>query len=1392
MGERVPAQRERVKLMHVVLKGQSRKWMSILLGLVMAGGLLFGIGPLPAEAAETEVQVQLKDSHGNPLAGATVDYYDAGWHTFGTTDAAGIATKPLPEKSYTFHVTYEGTRLDKVQHTGDDPVVVFQTVNVTLQLKDSQGNPLSGGEASYYASGWKTFGTIADGEVSKELLPGSYTFHADYEGTRMDKLQDTGTDPVVAFQTVNTKVQLKDSEGNPLSGGTASYYATGWRTFGDIIDGEASKELLPGSYTFHADYEGTGKDKLQDTGTDPVVVFQTVNANVQAKNNRGYPLSGGEVSYYASGWKTFGMTVNGEASKQLLPGSYTFALNYEGTRSEKLSDIAANPNVVLQLHTEPVVVAPKQSNQYDPIPLPPAERPRVLVNKEMLPALRERLKHKSFEEEWANINTKIQRNVTGIFAPRLETAYTNIDPRAVDVMKAGAIRYLIHGDLEAGQKAVNIAVNMANTVQWNPDRTNSTTVFNVGREIGNLIFFESIAYDWCYDLMDETQKSAIRQALGTWVSTGLEYNYPLDEKQKVIIAGHANGDVHHQFKLAMGIALYDTNPEYYNDIADYLLNVTMPGFNVLLDAEMPLEGTAYGDNRLKYIMMGNQLWKAIGVEPLTEKVGLALDRQIYTRRPDGHIMTEGDDFNTEFQSPWNRYVYGNITNMIAGSIYNNPRAQYEFLKQKTYQDPLYFMLFFNPDAPSQSVYDTPLSRYFPSPYGSIVARTGWDEGPDSNAVVAIMNIGERTQTNHQHVDPGAFSMYFKGYLAIDSGMYTGVDPATGKAMEYNSVHDLGYHKQTIAHNVVQIGDSNNLYFDRYPKSVEQWIAEPAYQRGKVISHSIGEDAMYPDYSYIKGELSQAYGKTRTDHYTRSMAFLNFKDDEHPAAMLVYDNINTPNASTEKKWLLHTINQPAIEGSRYTSVMTEQGYNGKLVTDTLLPKSHDLDVEPIGGVNREFEVDGVNKAIRATKPTNIASLEAGKWRIELSNKAPANQTQFLNVMQVMDAANGPAPLNVTYSETEDYAGARIHDRVVFFAKGFELVNQEAEFTFTGEADQTYKILVADLEEGNWTAVKEGETAAVKYQVEKDGNTLYFVGTPGTYTLQKTDSNALPLAGKVPSEPVERTIRARIDSKGQEFDVPSELMNGHVMIPMKGAYEALGLQVEWNDATNTASVSDGKTKIELTAGSNTANVNGQPMTMDAPATGENQQMLIPLTFIQASLGYRVTWDGENLVAEISTLPKIEKLQWERTALAPVTPIPISALIEKPYQSYSATINPDLVPKMFDNIKSNDSRWAGDIGGHVIFDFGETIQLERLDLAIYNGHTRSTRLMLSISDDGENWTHVYGGDTVGDSSDFIPFNFPSVTGRYFRVGVFGSTDAVTYPEWVSISEMKFYVKP
>ncbi|QGQ94031.1 hypothetical protein EHS13_03445 [Paenibacillus psychroresistens] len=225
--------------------------------------------------AASAVKVQLKDSNGNPLSGGVVSYYDGGWKEFGITDSSGTATKSLANKSYTFSMTYEGTRKELVQNTGTDNVVVFQTVNVKVQLKDSQGNPLDTGAVSYYAGSWRTFGNTVGGQISKELLAGSYTFSMTYEGTRKELVQNTGTDNAVVFQTINVKVQLKDSLGNPLDTGTVSYYAGSWRTFGLTTGGEISKELLSGTYSFDMSYAGTHKQIAINITTNPTIVFQT-------------------------------------------------------------------------------------------------------------------------------------------------------------------------------------------------------------------------------------------------------------------------------------------------------------------------------------------------------------------------------------------------------------------------------------------------------------------------------------------------------------------------------------------------------------------------------------------------------------------------------------------------------------------------------------------------------------------------------------------------------------------------------------------------------------------------------------------------------------------------------------------------------------------------------------------------------------------------------------------------------------------------------------------------------------------------------------------------------------------------------------------------------------
>ncbi|MCB8978638.1 MAG: hypothetical protein H6657_14555 [Ardenticatenaceae bacterium] len=265
------------------------------------------------------------------IADAQVQYYAAGWQIFGDTGQNGcVAKTDLPLGSYTFRISYGGASIDQVQNLNLDPLVIFQTVEVTVQLEDSNSDPLDIGNVQYYASGWKTFGTTTGGQVSLELLPRNYSFRMYYAGASVDLVQNVSTDSVVIFQTTNVTVRLEDSNSDPLDTGTVQYYASGWKTFGTTIGGQVSLELLPSNYSFRMYYAGASVDATQNVASDPLVIFQT---------GAVFSTSGAVTSYYAGGWQTF---ING---MELLPKNYSFRFN-NGTPDTTYEILAGTNNTL--------------------------------------------------------------------------------------------------------------------------------------------------------------------------------------------------------------------------------------------------------------------------------------------------------------------------------------------------------------------------------------------------------------------------------------------------------------------------------------------------------------------------------------------------------------------------------------------------------------------------------------------------------------------------------------------------------------------------------------------------------------------------------------------------------------------------------------------------------------------------------------------------------------------------------------------------------------------------------------------------------------------------------------------------------------------------------------
>jgi len=747
-------------------------------------------------------------------------------------------------------------------------------------------------------------------------------------------------------------------------------------------------------------------------------------------------------------------------------------------------------------------VAPAQDADLRPSRVVPYDHPRLLATGAELPALRARFAAPRNEDlaDWL----------------RLVAAYDDdgtLPDGQPDELKSfvfygKAILYGLEGEQSVGRAAIEMAFDYFESLT----ATYESDGLFVSRAINSALQHAAFVYDWCYDLFvdaDERRKF-ISEALR--VATHTEYGWPLTRSAEYFVGSHYCEDAHPTM-LALGIAIYDEEPSVYDVVAPHLTDRFAPVRNFIYAGHRHHQGNAYGPSRFVWEVFSALFASRLDAPaPYVATQGQVPYYPLYNRMPDGYALVEGDDWLYRFP-PWR--VSPLVLQALAAMYQDGYLLDLAMRYDDGKGDRITMFLVTDEDLLPKSVEELPLSRHFGSPFGTLVARTGWDikGGVTSEVAAARMNVKEYFFGNHDHLDAGHFSLYYKGILAIDSGSYEGGG--------YGKAHHRNYNQRSVAHNTILVLDPDEPRMRAYRGGPElardggqMWIhgrpGSPVdlpglrrwYKRSTLVANSVGPETDAPRFSYLKGDIAGAYAApapypAKVQRALRSFVFINLEAPDHPAALVVYAVVRAAKAGFKKSWLLHSVAEPIVVDNVTTVLRTDRGFNGKMVNHTLLPKSGNRVIDKVGGPGKEFWVEGQNYPVAP----NGLSPEAGAWRIELSPVAPAVEDRFLNVMQVADAARagkpGPEPLPVTLINEVDVVGVAIASSVVLFSRSGDAIDQA--FTFdTPASSGSLDLLVTDLAPGTWQiSPPGGRTSTCK--VTATAQSCWLSGPAGAYQL-----------------------------------------------------------------------------------------------------------------------------------------------------------------------------------------------------------------------------------------------------------------------------------------------------
>ncbi|MBG9787847.1 family 10 glycosylhydrolase [Brevibacillus laterosporus] len=120
--------------------------------------------------------------------------------------------------------------------------------------------------------------------------------------------------------------------------------------------------------------------------------------------------------------------------------------------------------------------------------------------------------------------------------------------------------------------------------------------------------------------------------------------------------------------------------------------------------------------------------------------------------------------------------------------------------------------------------------------------------------------------------------------------------------------------------------------------------------------------------------------------------------------------------------------------------------------------------------------------------------------------------------------------------------------------------------------------------------------------------------------------VPMTGQSVQAQASQGISIYLDGQRINSDVPPYIIPkvNVTMVPLRVISEGLGAQANWDQSKQTVTIHKPETNISMTVKQNYATVNGARVHLDSSVVNKEGRVIVPLRFVSQELGLQVAWD------------------------------------------------------------------------------------------------------------------------------------------------------------------------